>query len=200
LTRPSWKTAGVDDTLLSMAGARRGHFRLESGHHGDLWLDLDSLFRRPARLRPAVETLARSIAGHEVELVCGPLSGGAFLAQMIAAELDVEFCHTERTEAPRDGELYSARYRLPEGVPVGGRRVAVVDDAINAGSAVRSTLAALRDGGAVPVAIGALLVLGTSAPALAAAQGLALETVARIDNDLWTPEDCPLCAAGAELA
>jgi orotate phosphoribosyltransferase len=189
----------MEDTLLSMIGARRGHFRLESGHHGDLWLDLDSLFRRPGRLRPAVEMLARCIAEHEVEVVCGPLSGGAFVAQMIAVELDIEFCYTGRTRPPRGSDLYSARYRLPEGVSVGRRRVAVVDDVINAGSAVRSTLAALRDGQAAPVAIGALLVLGMPASALAAEQGLALETVAQIDNRLWAPEDCPLCATDAEL-
>jgi hypothetical protein len=29
---------------------RRGHFVLESGHHGNLWLDLNSLFLRPAAL------------------------------------------------------------------------------------------------------------------------------------------------------
>jgi orotate phosphoribosyltransferase len=181
----------MEETLLSMIGARRGHFRLESGHHGDLWLDLDSLFRRPGRLRRAVERLARCIAEHEVEVVCGPLSGGAFVAQMIAVELDIEFCYTERIRAPRGSDLYSARYRLPEGVSVGGRRVAVVDDVINAGSAVRSTLA--------PVAIGALLVLGMPASALAAEQGIALETVAHIDNRLWAPEECPLCATDAEL-
>ena len=33
-------------------GPRRGHFLLESGHHGNLWLDLNSLFLRPAALLP----------------------------------------------------------------------------------------------------------------------------------------------------
>ncbi|SEG76831.1 orotate phosphoribosyltransferase [Thermomonospora echinospora] len=189
----------MEDTLRSMVGVRRGHFRLESGHHGDLWLDLDSLFHRPVRLRPMVESLARRIAGHGADMVCGPLSGGAFVAQMVALELDIEFCHTERTEAPQGDGLYSARYRLPRGVSVRGRRVAVVDDVINAGSAVRSTLTALRTGQADPVAIGALLTLGTPASALAADQGIALEAVGRLDNTLWEPQDCPLCAAGEAL-
>ena len=41
--------------------------------------------------------------------------------------------------------------------------------------------------------------LGDAAAALAAAEGLALEHVARLANALWEPADCPLCAAGMEL-
>src|SRR5215468_5004613 len=111
----------MESELLGLLRARRGHFRLESGHHGDLWLDLDALFRRPARLRPAISSLARRLADHRPELVCGPLSGGAFAAQSIAVELDAEFCYTERTEAPLHDALYSARYRLPAGFGVEGR-------------------------------------------------------------------------------
>lgn len=75
----------------------------------------------------------------------------------------------------------------------------MVDDVINAGSAARSTLATLRDGQADPVAIGALLALGTAASALTAEQGLALEAVDRLDNTLWAPKDCPPCTAGEAL-
>ena len=40
----------LQQELLALLPRRQGHFRLESGHHGDLWLDLDPLFLRP---RPA---------------------------------------------------------------------------------------------------------------------------------------------------
>jgi orotate phosphoribosyltransferase len=36
--------------FLDLVAARHGHFRLESGHHGRLWLDLDSLFAESGRL------------------------------------------------------------------------------------------------------------------------------------------------------
>jgi hypothetical protein len=32
----------VHETVLELLSARNGHFLLESGHHGDLWLDLES--------------------------------------------------------------------------------------------------------------------------------------------------------------
>lgn len=187
------------DALLTLMAGREGHFALESGHHGDLWLDLDALFARPARLLPFVDDLASRLTGHGVEVVCGPLVGGAFVAQLIASRLEVEFCYTERTARPRHDALYSAEYRLAGRPALTGRRIVVVDDVINAGSAVRATLTELRTAGARPVVLGALLVLGARAEGLAADQAIPLEVVAALDTAIWTPGDCPLCAAAVPL-
>jgi orotate phosphoribosyltransferase len=191
----------MQDELLALLAARRGHFRLESGHHGDLWLDLDPLFLRPARLRRYAAALARRLAGHGVEVVCGPLTGGAFVAQLVAAELDAAFAYAERRAPERGAALYAVEYRLPAALRsrASGKAVAIVDDAINAGSAVRATHADLLACVARPVALGALLVLGTPASRFAVEQGLPLETVAVLDNTVWEPSDCPLCSGGIPL-
>ena len=189
------------DGLIEALAARRGHFRLESGHHGELWLDLDALFARPARLAPFVAELAERLAGRGAEVVCGPLVGGAFVAQAVADRLGIEASWTERVAAPSGGGLYAARYRIPEALRdrLRDRSVAVVDDVVNAGSATRATIADLRACGARPIALGALLVLGEGAAQLARAEGLALASVAALANAIWEPDDCPLCAAGVEL-
>ena len=70
------------EKLLRLVPARTGHFLLESGHHGNLWLDLGPLFVRPNLLRPFVIELAALLTGHGVEVVCGPVLGGAFLPQI----------------------------------------------------------------------------------------------------------------------
>lgn len=187
------------DDLLDMMGARRGHFVLESGHHGDLWLDLDSLFVRPARLRPFVEVLAEPLSRHGIDAICGPMVGGALIAQMIAVQLDVEFYFALRSPSTRTAALYPAEYRLVGMHNVAGKRTAVVDDVINAGSAVRATLTSLRTGGAQPAALGALLVLGERAASLAADQAIPLECIAPLDSPIWTPAECPLCASSTPL-
>jgi orotate phosphoribosyltransferase len=64
---------------------------------------------------------------------------------------------------------------------------------------VRATLAALTRAGARPVAIGALLALGTTPAAVAAAEGLPLAALATRDNRIWEPERCPRCARGEPL-
>jgi len=81
----------MGEDVLSLVAARQGHFRLESGHHSNLRLDLDSLFVQPTRVHPLVNGLAEALRGHELAGVCGPLVGGAFLAQMLASALAVAF-------------------------------------------------------------------------------------------------------------
>ena len=191
----------MSDDLLSLMAPKRGHFRLESGHHAGFWLDLNGLFTEPQRTRTFIPALARVIRPHDVAGICGPLVGGALLAQMLASALDVEFFFTER-EALEDGDgLYRVRYRLPAGVRsrVRGRRLAIVDDAISAGSAVRGTLAELEAHGAEAVVVATLLLLGSAAGSYFAERGLPLEAVKRVPFELWVPAECPLCASGVPL-
>jgi orotate phosphoribosyltransferase len=185
-------SAGLHDEVVELIQARRGHFELASGHHGELWLELDELFVRPARLAPFAAELGRRLAAHEPDVVCGPLTGGAFLAELVAADRDLEFGWTER---------HAGDYRLPDALRDGlhGKAVAIVDDVVNAGSATRATLTELRACGARTVAIGALLTLGDPAGALAEEEGIALERLATLPNRLWEPSDCPMCAAGEPL-
>jgi orotate phosphoribosyltransferase len=189
------------DGLIDALDARRGHFALESGHHGELWLDLDALFARPSRLAPFVGELAEQLSACGADVVCGPLVGGAFVAQAVAERLGLEASWTERVAAPSGAGLYAARYRVPDALRgrLSGRSVAVVDDVVNAGSATRATIADLRACDAKPVALGALLVLGEGAARLAGAEGLALASVAALPNTIWAPADCPLCAVGVAL-
>jgi orotate phosphoribosyltransferase len=189
----------LQDGVLAMMSARTGHFPLESGHHGELWLELDALFWSPSDLEPFAHRLAELIGPYEPDVVCGPLVGGAFLAQLVAVRLGARFVHAER--ASRGDGLYAATYRLPDALTsrLAGLRVAVVDDVVNAGSAVQATLAELAQADAHPVAIGALLALGTTPAAVAASAGLPLESVATRENEIWEPDRCPRCANGEPL-
>ena len=188
-------------SLLDLVSARRGHFRLESGHHGALWLDLDPLFAEPGRVEPYVARLAQSLRAHGPTMVCGPLLGGAFLALLVARALGVAFAFTERVAPPEPRGLFQVRYRLPPAFAsrVSGRRVAIVDDVMSAGSALRGTYAELAAHGATPVVAGALLVLASTGAAWFDERGVPVEAVAREAYELWTPEACPLCARGEPL-
>jgi orotate phosphoribosyltransferase len=188
---------GMEDELCGLLSARRGHFLLESGHHGSLWLDLDALFLRPRLLQPFLQELAHRLSRHRIDAVVGPIVGGAFVAQAVATELGVDCAFAERLS-----EAGVVRYRIPDahGRALAGKRTAIVDDAINAGSATRATHAALASLGARPVAVGALLLLGNAALAFLEANKLALERIAALPNEIWQPAHCPMCAAGEPLS
>ena len=191
----------MHDDVIGLIPARRGHFRLESGHHGNLWLDLELLCLNPDPVRRLAVQIAARLAPYDVEVVCGPLVEGAFVALMVASELGVPFSYSERFPNRETDALFPIDYRVPRALRarVRDKRVAIVNDVINAGSAVRGTLADLETCAAQTVAIGTLLVLGSSASQIAADRGVALETLASLPNTLWTPAECPLCVRGVPL-
>jgi orotate phosphoribosyltransferase len=145
--------------LPDLLHASQGHFKLESGHHGNLWLDLDRLFLRPQEIQPFAVELARKISSFDIDAVCGPMVGGGLLAQTIA----------------------------------------IVDDVINAGSAVRGTLAELEPLGASPIVIGALLVLGETGRNDLREKDLPIAYIDYLPNEIWTPANCPLCTSQIPL-
>jgi orotate phosphoribosyltransferase len=187
--------------FAGLLAARRGHFRFESGHHGNLWLDLEPLFLRPKLVRPFVEQLAARLKEYAVDAICGPLTGGAFIAEMVAAKLDVEFYFTEAVVGEPSNGLFPVRYRLPNSLRslIAGKRVAIANDVINAGSAVRGTFEDTRDCGAEVAVVGTLAILGDAAVQYFAERDVPLEWLTQLPNDLWLPTDCPLCAAGVPL-
>jgi orotate phosphoribosyltransferase len=184
-----------------MLPARKGHFRFESGHHSDQWLDLEELFARPEKIYPFAQELASKIAVHRPDGICGPLVEGAFLAMVVSSALQIPFFYAERI-GPGGQGLFPYGYRLPgaQRARARGRRIAIVNDVISAGSAVRGTLADLTACGATTVAIGCLLTMGLGAQQLAASAGAALETLAAQPLTIWAPSECPLCARGTPLS
>jgi len=103
----------IQDEVTRLLPARKGHFLLESGHHGNLWLDLELLCLRPEQIRPQAAQVAARLAAHNVEVVCGPLVEGAFVALMVAEKLGLPFTYAERfADVSRDA-LYPVQYRLP---------------------------------------------------------------------------------------
>jgi orotate phosphoribosyltransferase len=186
------------DRLIALMQATTGHVVYESGHHGNLWLDLDRLWTRPRDLAPFVLDLTRLLPTDDFDVICGPMSGGAFISLAVATELDSPFCYVDRHLLPTgDGVEYvlpKEFYRLVEGC-----RIALIDDVINAGSATRGAIRALESAGAEITVIGALLVLGSAVPAFASEANLQLVSLAAMSSELWKAEECPLCAEGVPI-
>ena len=189
------------DDVLSALPARRGHFLLESGLHTDLWLTLDALFLSPAKLAPLITALANRLRPFGASAVCGPLLGGAFLAQALATELGVHFYYSEPHLPSVASGLFAAAYHIPQELRkrLRGEKVALVDDVISAGSSVRATAEALTAAGASILVVGSFLALGTGAIDHFGGLGIPFEALERRQFSTWGPAECPLCKAGVAL-
>jgi orotate phosphoribosyltransferase len=184
------------DGAAGTAIATRGHFRYESGHHGDLWLDLDALLVDARAVQLWAAALADQVAECRPEVVCGPLTGGAFVAQALAANLDAAFVFAERRLV--EG---SANYRIPDGLRgrLAGRRLVLADDAVNAGSALLATLEDARRCGAELAGFASLITLGDAAATAAARHRVPFVHLVALERSLWPAQACPLCAAGVPI-
>lgn len=191
----------MTEHLLSLVRGRQGHFKLESGHHGDLWFELETLCLHSREIRAFAARLAERLVPYKVEVVCGPLVEGAFVALLVSVELGCNFAYAERfVDRTREG-LFPVEYRAPKVLQsaVKGKRVAIVNDVVSAGSAVRGTFSDLQALGASVVTIGALLALGDAIAEFSSEHHVPLELLERMPNSLWTPSQCPLCVAGVPL-
>ena len=66
------------------------------------------------------EAVVRELAEETgLEAVCGPLVEGAFLAQLVALELEVEFYFAEQFVRPRGDGLFPVGYRIPNALRPG---------------------------------------------------------------------------------
>src|ERR1700744_2446551 len=102
----------VLESVLELVSARRGHFLLESGHHGNLWLELETLCLQPQLFKAMTAELATAIATLRPDVLCGPLVEGAFVGLMVALRLNLPFVYAERYARPTPDSLFPAGYRI----------------------------------------------------------------------------------------
>ena len=191
----------MQEQVAELLEGREGHFLFESGHHGRSWLDLELLFLRPERVQPLAEALAGRLRSYQPAAICGPLVEGAFVGLLVASTLRLPFTYSVPTRDDREPELFPVSYPIPKPfqAELRGKRVAVVNDVTNAGSAVRGTLAALEKCDAKPIAIGTLAIYGQAASDLAETHAVPLTTLASFPSEIWEPSACPLCSRGVPL-
>ncbi len=138
---------------------------------------------------------------------CGPVEGGAFLAYAVSDLLTAAFLPGYRTPGetagyhlpPAPGEIAGDHSRPAPG-GIAGWRVGIVDNAVNAGTAVAACAAAVRARDAVPVAVTSLLALGDASEAIPERLGVPFYPAATLPGRTWPAARCKLCVEGIPLS
>src|ERR1700744_4887887 len=90
------------EQILRASGAllEDDHFVYISGQHGSGWIDKDAVYPHTERTSALGELIAKQAAGADIEVVCGPATGGLILAQWVAHHLGVLAVFGEHGEIP----------------------------------------------------------------------------------------------------
>jgi orotate phosphoribosyltransferase len=190
----------MNSSFVELLSVKKGHFLLESGMHGDVWFDLEPVFVHPHLLEPFIDGLATVLSHFDIDALCGAFVGGAFIAYPIARRMELNFFYTERAIRNENG-VQTVSYRLPAALSsaVTNRKIAVIDDVINAGSAVTKTSDELRSFGGIPVVMASILTVGGHSPKRLSKAYPPVVSLEHLESMLWEPQGCPLCKSGVSL-
>ena len=174
--------------LLDRPGAlAHGHFRLLSGLHSGYFLRFSKIADDADAVELIGRWLAPSIAPLAASAVFAPSKAGVALGWVLARELGIPVYLALRNDDGRARGVVGDRN-------LEGERVVLVTEVVTTGSglvALRETAAAA--GAAV---VGACWFLSRRPVDVEALLGAPAFPVATLPLEAWSPERCPLCAAG----
>lgn len=173
--------------LYEKTGAlMRGHFRLTSGLHSDVYLQSALVLQYPEHAGALGAALAAPFRDAGATTVLAPAIGGILVAHEVARALGVRCLFTEREEKVM---------RLRRGFALErGERCLVVEDVITTGGSTREVVACVEAAGGTVVGVGSLIDRSGSA-ATFTVKRVALATVSA---KTWDPAECPLCQTGSQ--
>ncbi len=173
--------------LYEKTGAlMRGHFRLTSGLHSDVYLQSALVLQYPEHAAVLGAALAAPFKDARVGTVLAPAIGGILVAHEVARALGVRALFTER-----DDNVMTLRrgFTLQR-----AERCLVVEDVITTGGSTREVVECVARAGGVVVGVGSLIDRSGGA-ARFDVKRVALATVSATN---YPPDVCPLCKTGGQ--
>ncbi len=171
-------------SLFRQSGALlEGHFRLSSGLHSGGYLQSALVLQHPDRAAALGRALAETLSPHGPTVVLSPALGGLIIGHEVGRALGIRAIFAER----QDGVMTLRRgFSLAP-----SDRVAIIEDVVTTGKSTRETMGVVADGAAV-VCAGALVDRSGGTADL----GVPLHTLATLALATYSPDACPMCAAG----
>jgi orotate phosphoribosyltransferase len=163
----------------------RGHFRLTSGLHSDIYLQSALVLQHPEHAEALGAALADAFRDAGARTVLAPAIGGILVAHEVARGLGLRALFTEREQ-----NVMTLRrgFTLERGEPC-----LVVEDVITTGGSTREVVQCVEGLGGRVVGVGSLIDRSGGAAAFPVKR-VALATVTAAT---YAPEECPLCKTGS---
>lgn len=180
--------AEVRQVLEDRGAVLRGHFRLSSGRHSDLFVQKFRVLEHPRLAQRFGEEIAGSFPDG-FDLVASPAVGAVVLGFTTALAGGSRFIFAERAG---EGMEFRRGFEIPPHA-----RVVVVEDVITTGGSALEIVELVRRAGGDPVGVGALI--DRDDPARRWDAGVPLHALVPVKAESWEPSECPLCARSEPL-
>ena len=180
-----------------------GHFDYGNGYHGRVYLNPHQLFRHPSTIWRFAQDLIDLVPGdviHQTEVVAGPVTGGALLAQTIAGLVDSHrsLMNPPCSFAPFNHDPAAGGFTLRNFYrrELSGRRVLLADDVRNTGETFAKCAALVQEAG------GSVVATIEICDRLEAITDLGVPNIALVEYkapENYKERACPLCQAGLPI-
>lgn len=168
----------------------KGHFKLTSGKHSDVYFEKIKLIERPAVLEKIIDLLVEEIKkdGLDFDYVVSPAYGGIAIGFLTALKLNKLFAFSQRVE-----EKMTVRSGFA-GLP--GRRAIIVEDILTTGGSVQEVLECLKE---MQVTVNGIYCLVDRSAGQVLIEGKPVRSLLALKVSAYEPEACPLCQQGLPL-
>lgn len=180
--------AEVMEVLEKRGAVLRGHFRLSSGRHSDVFVQKFRIFEHPRLTQRFGEEIAR-LFDETFDVVASPAVGAIALGFAAGLAADKRFVFAERVD---DNLSFRRGFELAP-----RERTLVVEDVVTTGGSAAEVVDLVRAAGGDPIGVGVLL--DRSEAARPPDIGAPLRSLVRLEAETWPPQECPLCRDGLPL-
>jgi len=162
----------------------RGHFRLTSGLHSDVYLQSALVLQHPEFAATLGQAVAAPFRDAGVGAVLAPAIGGILVAHEVGRALGTRALFSER-----DNGVMTLRRGFALSP---GERCLVVEDVITTGGSTREVIECVSAHGGMIVGVGVIIDRSGGT----ARFDVPHVSLARVTTNTWPPEACPLCREG----
>ena len=175
-------------TLMEELGAlHSGHFLLSSGLHSDRYFQCARILQFPELARELGAAIAGLYADTPCDVVVSPALGGILVGHEVARALGRRFVFSER----KDGEMMIRRgFQLEK-----GEKVIIAEDVVTRGTSLLEVVKVVEGAGGVVTGLTSIIDRTGGDVELP----LPLKSLARVQVQTWSADECPLCKEGVEL-
>ena len=177
----------VLEIFKTATAIKEGHFLLASGLHSPVYWEKFRILQYPYLTEKLCRLIAQHFREQKIEVVAGPTTGGIILAFETARQLGVRSIFAEKEGGVR---VFRRDFEIAT-----GEHVLVVDDILTTGSSLRETISAVDKLGGIVIGIGVLVDRSEKNLDF----NLPLFSCLRVPTLVYSPQECPLCAAHIPL-